>query len=79
MVQDLGGGCSGSAGPLTTRVDERAWLGATLRTTTRGVPTNALALGVFGSSTITLPLSQLLPIGGFSRHRQRASEPPGSM
>ena len=63
-VQDLGGGCSGSAGLLTTRVDERAWLGGTFRATTRGVATNALALGVFGSSAIMLPLSQLLPIGG---------------
>ena len=63
-VLDLGGGCSGSAGPLTTRVDERAWLGGTFQATTRGVATNALALGVFGSSTIMLPLSQLLPIGG---------------
>ncbi len=64
MAQDLGGGCSGSAGPLTTRVDERAWLGGTFRATTRGVPTNALAIGVFGASSTSLPLSQLLPIGG---------------
>jgi hypothetical protein len=63
-VQDLGGGCSGSAGPLTTRVDERAWLGGTFHATTRGVPANALALGVFGGGAISLPLSQLLPIGG---------------
>ncbi len=64
LVQDLGGGCSGSAGPLTTRVDERAWLGGTFHATTRGVPANALALGVFGGGAISLPLSQLLPIGG---------------
>jgi hypothetical protein len=63
-AQDLGGGCSSSAGPLTTRVDERAWLGGTFRATTRGVATNALALGVFGASSTSLPLSQLLPIGG---------------
>ena len=63
-VLDLGGGCSGSAGPLTTRVDERAWLGGTFQATTRGVATNALALGVFGASTTSLPLPQLLPIGG---------------
>ena len=63
-VLDLGGGCSGSAGPLTTRVDERAWLGGTFQAMTRGVATNALALGVFGVGTTSLPLSQLLPIGG---------------
>jgi hypothetical protein len=63
-VLDLGGGCSGSAGPLTTRVDERAWLGGAMRATTRGVPTNALALGVFGASATSLPLPQLLPIEG---------------
>jgi hypothetical protein len=28
------------------------------------VATNALAIGVFGGSTTSLPLSQLLPIGG---------------
>ena len=49
---------------MTTRVDERAWLGGTLRTTTRGIASNALALGVLGASSISLPLSQLLPIGG---------------
>lgn len=63
-AQDLGGGCSGSAGPLTTRIDERAWLGGTFQATTLGVPTNALALGVLGGTAITVPLSQLLPIGG---------------
>lgn len=63
-AQDLGGGCAGSAGTLTTHVDERAWLGGTFRTTTRGVPTNALAIGVFGASQMTLPLGSLLPIGG---------------
>ena len=63
-AQDLGGGCAGSAGTLTTHVDERAWLGGTFRTTTRGVPANALAIGVFGASQVTLPLGSLLPIGG---------------
>jgi hypothetical protein len=65
VAQDLGGGCSGSAGPLTTRVDERAWLGGAFRATTRGVPTNALAIGVFGASTLSLLLQQVLPIAGF--------------
>jgi hypothetical protein len=63
-AQDLGGGCTGSAGTLTTHIDERAWLGGTFRTTTRGVPANALAIGVFGANQVTLPLGSLLPIGG---------------
>ena len=63
-AQNLGGGCSGSAGPLTTRIEERAWLGGSFRTATGGVAANAIALGVFGASATTLSLPQLLPIGG---------------
>lgn len=65
-VLDLGGGCSGSAGPLSMRIVARAWLGAATRTVTSGVPTNALAISVFGASTLSLPLQPVLPIAGAS-------------
>jgi hypothetical protein len=63
-AQNLGGGCSGSSGPLTTRIEERAWLGGSFRTATGGVASNSVALGVFGASATSMPLPQLLSIGG---------------
>lgn len=63
-VLDLGGGCSGSAGPVSLRIATRAWLGAATRTVTSGIPANALAIGVFGASPVTLPLQPVLPIAG---------------
>jgi hypothetical protein len=63
-VLDLGGGCSGSAGPVQLRIATRAWLGAATRTVTSGIPANALAIGVFGASAVTLPLQPVLPIAG---------------
>lgn len=62
-VLDLGGGCSGSAGQVQLRIATRAWLGAATRTVTSGIPANALAIGVFGASPVTLPL-QPVPIAG---------------
>jgi len=63
-VLDLGGGCSGSAGPVQLRIATRAWLGAASRTVTSGIPANALAIGVFGAGAVTLPLQPVLPIAG---------------
>jgi hypothetical protein len=63
-VLDLGGGCSGSAGLVELRIATRAWLGAATRTVTSGIPANALAIGVFGASPVTLPLQPVLPIAG---------------
>lgn len=61
---DLGGGCSGSDGPVRLRVTERAWVGASTGAATTGIPANALALGVFGAGAVSLPLAQVLPIAG---------------
>jgi hypothetical protein len=61
---DRGGGCSGSAGAVQQRVDQRAWLGGTLRSATTGLPTNALPLGVLGLAPTAVPLITLNPLGG---------------
>jgi hypothetical protein len=61
---DRGGGCSGSAGAVQQRVDQRAWLGGTLRLSTLGVPANALPLGVLGLAPTAVPLIALNPLGG---------------
>lgn len=61
---DLGGGCSGSDGPVRLRVTERAWVGAATAAATSGIPANALAIGVFGAGAVSLPLAQVLPIAG---------------
>jgi hypothetical protein len=63
-VVDRGGGCSGSAGPVLQRVEQRAWLGATMRIATRGVPANAIALGVLGLVPTSVPLVTVSPLGG---------------
>ena len=60
---DRGGGCSGAAGPLTLRAVELPWLGGSLRTTTSGLPTGALSIGVFGFGAIAQPLAALHPLG----------------
>ena len=63
-VVDRGGGCAGSAGPVQLRVDQRAWLGGTARVATLGVPANAFAIGVLGTTPVAIPLGTLDPLGG---------------
>ncbi|MCU0863392.1 MAG: hypothetical protein MUC36_06355 [Planctomycetes bacterium] len=62
-VLDRGGGCVGSAGPVTLVAREPAWLASTLATEARGLPTPSLALSVHGFASWSLPLSLLHPAG----------------
>lgn len=56
----VGAGCSSSAGLLSLTADTLPWAGSTLRTTTTGVPANALCLGLVGLSPLSIPLPSLL-------------------
>jgi hypothetical protein len=62
-VLDRGGGCAGSAGPLTLRAGEPAWLGVPLATEASPLPAMALAMVVYGFAPWSLPLSLLHPAG----------------
>ena len=57
-----GAGCSSSAGPVEYRSETQPWLGAVWRTRCSGVPSNAIALQLFGD-LFPIPLPQLLPEG----------------
>jgi trimeric autotransporter adhesin len=80
VVQVVGSGCTGGAGPVTLRADSRPWVGGSLRTTTIGMTTNSLALqlaavqatqlalpgGAAGCSLFGVPIlsSLLVPTAG---------------
>ena len=51
-----GTGCSGGAGAVTLVPVEDAWLGATFRADATGMTANSLALQVFGTAPLSLPL-----------------------
>jgi hypothetical protein len=58
-----GSGCSGSAGPVTLVATQLPWLGSTFRASALGLPLGSLAVGVFGSGAMSVPLAALLPQG----------------
>ena len=60
---NFGSGCSTGVGPLAITADTLPWIGSTLRTTTTGVPANALCLGLIGLTQLSIPLPSLLPEG----------------
>ncbi len=57
-------GCSGSAGLNELTALNLPFAGATLRARASGLTPTALALGVFGLQTTSLPLGQLTPLAG---------------
>ncbi|MCC6782208.1 MAG: hypothetical protein IT457_05160 [Planctomycetes bacterium] len=62
----LGSGCSGSAGPVamgTGFPSDRPWLGRAYRYEVTGLAPGAIAIGVFGFTTTSIPLSVLDPAG----------------
>jgi hypothetical protein len=63
LTQSYGAGCSSAAGPLVIAADAPPWLGATFRTTTTGVASGSLCLGVIGFSRLSIPLASLLAQG----------------
>ena len=58
-----GAGCTGSGGPNVLTATTLPWTGSTFRSVATGMPGNGLALGVLGLSTISVPLSSILPQG----------------
>ena len=58
-----GAGCTGSGGPNVLAATSLPWIGSTFRSVATGMPASALALGVFGFSTISIPMPSILPQG----------------
>ena len=62
-VQAAGAGCVGAGGPVELVVLARAWLGATYRTKTTGLPAVALVVQALGVQALGVPLASLLAEG----------------
>jgi hypothetical protein len=58
-----GAGCIGSGGLNVLTATSLPWTGSTFTSLATGMPSNALALGVLGTSTTSVPLSSILPQG----------------
>ncbi|HEU4420358.1 MAG TPA: hypothetical protein VFT55_15580, partial [Planctomycetota bacterium] len=58
-----GAGCTGSGGPNVLAATSLPWTGSTFRSVATGMPAPALALGVIGFSTISIPMPAILPQG----------------
>jgi len=58
-----GSGCSSAAGPLVITADTLPWVGSTFRTTTSGVASGSLCIGLIGLTQLAIPLPTLLPEG----------------
>lgn len=56
-----GSGCAGSAGAVQLTVQANAWLDSTYRARTTGLPALAIAVQVFGFSSVSLSLATVLP------------------
>lgn len=63
IVANAGAGCSGSGGPVELSVDEPAWLGGELRTTTTGFAAGTLAVSIYGFAAQLLPMPSVHPLG----------------
>lgn len=59
----FGAGCTGSGGLNELTATSLPWTGSTFTSLATGMPSNALALGVRGLSTMSVPLSSILPQG----------------
>jgi hypothetical protein len=58
----VGAGCAGSNGIDTLQPTTLPWTGSVLRTVARGLPTNGIAVVVFGNSGAQVPLASILPV-----------------
>jgi hypothetical protein len=58
-----GAGCTGSGGPNVLAATSLPWIGSTFRSVATGMPAPALALGVLGFSTTSIPMPSILPQG----------------
>ena len=58
-----GSGCIGSGGPNVLAATSLPWTGSTFRSIATGMPAPALAVGVFGFSTTSIPMQSILPQG----------------
>jgi len=58
-----GAGCTGSGGPNVLTATSLPWIGSTFRSVATGMPALALALGVLGFSTTSIPMPLILPQG----------------
>jgi hypothetical protein len=58
-----GAGCIGSAGANVLAATSLPWIGSTFRSVATGMPVPGLALGVVGFSTLSIPMSAILPQG----------------
>ncbi|HZN40787.1 MAG TPA: hypothetical protein VFD82_18425, partial [Planctomycetota bacterium] len=59
----FGAGCVGSGGPNALSATSLPWTGSMFTSFATGMPGNAVAIGVLGFSTISVPLSSILPQG----------------
>lgn len=57
----IGTGCAGNGGLDVLTAPSLPWLGTAVTGTGTGVPAGAIAIGVFGLSTVNLPLDSVLP------------------
>jgi trimeric autotransporter adhesin len=58
----VGAGCAGSNGIDTLQATTLPWTGSVLRTVASGLPTDGLAVVVFGNTGVQVPLAPILPI-----------------
>ena len=58
-----GAGCTGSGGANALAATSLPWTGSTFRSVATGMPAVAIALGVFGFGTTSVPMSSILPQG----------------
>jgi hypothetical protein len=58
-----GAGCTGSGGPNVLAATSLPWIGSTFRSVATGMPAPALAVGVLGFSTTSIPMPSILPQG----------------
>ncbi len=63
MVTSYGTGCAGAGGLDVLAAATLPWVGTTFHSVASGLPANALAVEVLGLSTLSLPLSSILPQG----------------
>lgn len=64
LASVIGSGCVGSAGPLTLTPTSLPWFGGEFRAVASGLPAQSLALAVTSLQATTIPLAQVLPVGG---------------
>lgn len=58
-----GAGCTGSGGANVLAATLLPWIGSTFASRATGMPSNSLAVGVYGLGTLTTPLASVLPQG----------------